>query len=206
MYIKPDGSLELRVPVFISEAAVKKFLRSAGPWLQKKQQMQERAAANILPPDTVTVGGVLTRIQYSPFCRCAVLSSPGLLTLPGVCRDSAELRKKHLVAFYRKQVQTVIFPMVKKYAAMLGREIRQLRVTGAATRWGSCSGSGRINISWRTARLPENLAELVAAHEAAHLAEMNHSKKFYAVLESLLPDRAVREEQLKKERLKYADQ
>ena len=206
LFIKPDGSLELRIPMTATEKAIKEFLSSAQPWLQKKQKLREHAAGLQPPSGTVIIAGVECKITYSPFCIQAQLTSPDTLLLPAQCRDSAELYRKHLQYFYRQKAREIMTPLVKKFAALLGREIKSLRITGAATRWGSCSGSGNINISWRTARLPQDLAELIAAHEAAHLLEMNHSKKFYAVLDSILPDRTALEKRLKNERGKYADQ
>jgi predicted metal-dependent hydrolase len=56
-----------------------------------------------------------------------------------------------------------------------------------ATRWGSCSTTGRLNFNWRLVMAPSYVLDYVAAHEVAHLVEMNHSDKFWAVVEQTLP-------------------
>ena len=73
-------------------------------------------------------------------------------------------------------------------AAELKRPVRSVRLTGAGGRWGSCTASGDIRLHWRLLLAPQQVARYVAAHEVAHLAQMNHSPRYWAVLERLMPD------------------
>ena len=57
-----------------------------------------------------------------------------------------------------------------------------------STRWGSCSTTGRLNFNWRLVLAPPFVLDYVAAHEVAHLVEMNHSDAFWRVVEKTLPD------------------
>jgi hypothetical protein len=57
-----------------------------------------------------------------------------------------------------------------------------------ATRWGSCSSSGTINYNWRLIMAPPFVLDYVAAHEVAHLVEMNHSAAFWATVKRTLPE------------------
>ena len=63
-----------------------------------------------------------------------------------------------------------------------------LRLTRARGRWGSCTASGDIRLHWRLLLAPEAVARYVAAHEVAHLAQMNHSARYWATLARLMPD------------------
>ncbi len=74
------------------------------------------------------------------------------------------------------------------YAARLGRTPPRLGLSSARTRWGSCSLKSGIRINWRLIHLPLALVDYVIAHELAHLIEMNHSPRFWAVVESIYPD------------------
>ena len=72
-----------------------------------------------------------------------------------------------------------------------------MTITGAKTRFGSCSSKGNISFSYRLMMYPEPAREYVVVHELAHLVEMNHSKRFYAIVERYLPDYKERKKQLK---------
>jgi len=62
-----------------------------------------------------------------------------------------------------------------------------VRLSNARTRWGSCSSLSGIRLHWRLVHLPPELIDYVVAHEVAHLREMNHSPRFWAVVESVCP-------------------
>jgi len=74
------------------------------------------------------------------------------------------------------------------YAALLGLPSPPVRLSNARTQWGACSARGRIRLSWRLAHLEPALADYVVAHEVAHLKELNHSRRFWNLLETLYPD------------------
>jgi hypothetical protein len=79
-------------------------------------------------------------------------------------------------------------PRLRVTVAQLGRSMPPLALSSARTRWGSCSARSGIRLNWRLIHLPEPLIDYVIAHEAAHLVEMNHSPRFWGVVESLCPD------------------
>ena len=62
-----------------------------------------------------------------------------------------------------------------------------VKLTNARTEWGSCNHKGEIRLNWRLIHLPPSLAQYVVAHEVAHLVELNHSPRFWAVVEALFP-------------------
>jgi predicted metal-dependent hydrolase len=75
-----------------------------------------------------------------------------------------------------------------RHAAALGRPYARLTLRDTRSRWGSCSAAGGLNYSWRLILAPAEVLDYVAAHEVAHLAEMNHSPAFWAVVERLYGD------------------
>ena len=77
-----------------------------------------------------------------------------------------------------------------RHAARLGRSWRALVLRDTRSRWGSCTHDGRLMFSWRLAMAPPEVLDYVAAHEVAHLAHMDHSPRFWATVETLLPDHA----------------
>ncbi|MFC7705231.1 M48 family metallopeptidase [Plastorhodobacter daqingensis] len=75
-----------------------------------------------------------------------------------------------------------------RHAARLGLGYSSLTLRDTRSRWGSCSSDGRLMFSWRLVMAPAGVLDYVAAHEVAHLSEMNHSPAFWAVVAGLCPD------------------
>jgi predicted metal-dependent hydrolase len=69
----------------------------------------------------------------------------------------------------------------------LGRRFSRLSLRDTRSRWGSCSSRGGLSYSWRLILAPPDVLDYVAAHEVAHLAEMNHSPAFWALVARLCP-------------------
>ena len=79
---------------------------------------------------------------------------------------------------------------MRRYAERLGCAAGPVALRDTRSRWGSCTSDGRLGFSWRLAMAPAEVLDYVAAHEAAHLVEMNHSRRYWALLEDVLPDHA----------------
>ena len=84
-----------------------------------------------------------------------------------------------------------------RHAAALGRPFRAISLRDTRSRWGSCTTDGRLMFSWRLIMAPPEVLDYVAAHEVAHLAHMDHSPRFWAVVERLFPGHAVQRRWLK---------
>lgn len=74
------------------------------------------------------------------------------------------------------------------HATRLGVSVKQVRLRSQSSRWGSCSSNGNISYNWRLILAPPHVLDYVAAHEVAHLVEMNHSPAFWATVTRTLPD------------------
>ena len=83
------------------------------------------------------------------------------------------------------------------FADIMGLKYSRITITSAQKRFGSCSNKGNISFSYRLMLYPESAREYVIVHELAHLKEMNHSKNFYAIVASVLPDYKNRKRLLK---------
>lgn len=93
-----------------------------------------------------------------------------------------------LQAFVKTEARNALYPAVEKYAAQIGRPFNRISLRDTRSRWGSCSAEGNLMFSWRLVMAPPVVLDYVAAHEVAHLAEMNHSTAFWDVVETLMPD------------------
>lgn len=108
-----------------------------------------------------------------------------------------ELREKcrELPPFSREEIEKmaeealrVIPSKVKKYAAVIGVDYGRITIRNQRTRWGSCSSKGNLNFNCLLIQTPESVMDYVIVHELCHRIEMNHSQRFWNLVESILPD------------------
>ncbi|HET7097510.1 MAG TPA: SprT family zinc-dependent metalloprotease [Casimicrobiaceae bacterium] len=90
----------------------------------------------------------------------------------------------------RDEAQRMLAPCVADFAARITKRAHTFKLSNARSEWGSCNEHGVIRLNWRLIQLPPHLARYVAAHEVAHLVELNHSKRFWSLVEALFPGHA----------------
>jgi len=110
--------------------------------------------------------------------------------------DGGEI-KRAVILLYRAIARDVLSERAGHFASLMGVIPAGIKITGAKTRWGSCSGKNSINFSWRLVMADDDVIDYVVAHELAHIREHNHSTRFWAVVESTLPDYADSRRKLK---------
>ena len=108
--------------------------------------------------------------------------------------EPTEAEKKAYIAAAKR----ILPERVRYYSQIMGLYPTQVRVTGAKTRFGSCSSAGHICFSWRLMQYPPEAIDYVVVHELAHLKHMNHSPAFHALVASVLPDHKQRRALLRK--------
>ena len=91
-------------------------------------------------------------------------------------------------AALRAKAKTLLPPLVEHYAALMGVVPAGITITGARTRFGSCSPKNRLSFSFRLMDYPIDAIEYVVVHELAHIVHKNHSPAFYREIEKILPD------------------
>jgi predicted metal-dependent hydrolase len=101
-------------------------------------------------------------------------------------------------AWYRAEAARYFGDRVARHAATLGVAHGRISIKDTRTRWGSCSSKGNLNFSWRLLLAPADVADYVAAHEVAHLRELNHSPRFWTLVESVCPEYRVARDWLKR--------
>lgn len=110
----------------------------------------------------------------------------GVLSVPG----APETVPAKVRGWLREVARQDLLARSDFHAAQLGRRFSGITLRDPRSRWGSCSADGGLMYSWRLVMAPPEVLDYVAAHEVAHLAEMNHSPRFWALVERLLPGHA----------------
>ncbi|MDR2128804.1 MAG: M48 family metallopeptidase, partial [Burkholderiaceae bacterium] len=121
---------------------------------------------------------------------------PGIARLAlhvGIAQNASPTQLRDAVqAWLMRQARRHFTARLDHFAPQLGVQWHKLALSGASTRWGSACASGAIRLNWRLIHLSAPLIDYVVAHELAHLREMNHSPRFWQVLQSVMPDYAAR--------------
>ena len=107
-----------------------------------------------------------------------------VLAVKGAAENAARRLRDWLYAEARRDLDQ----RTAVHAGRLGLRARRLSVRDQGSRWGSCSTSGLLSFSWRLILAPPIVLDYVAAHEVAHLAEMNHGPRFWALCRKTMPD------------------
>lgn len=178
-----DGRVTLSLPLRAREADALAFARSQEAWLR-------RALAGV-PGRAAIRWGVAFPVEgrlrlLGPAPGRLVCDTGDSLLLPGA---EADLPRR-LAAWLRLRARDRLAAAADAHAATLGRRHAGLTLRDTRSRWGSCTHDGRLMFSWRLIMAPPAVLDYVAAHEVAHLAEMNHSPAFWAVVARLMPDYA----------------
>ncbi|WP_420595028.1 M48 family metallopeptidase [Deinococcus sp.] len=145
---------------------------------------------------------VRQELNASPLIDGCVLPYAGeeltLRALPGLKRAVRVGNELHapennlsvaVEAWYRSEAQRIFPAIAEEFAARLSRSLplTGVRLTNAGARWGSCTAAGVVRLHWRLLLTPPEVMRYVAAHEVAHLIELNHSPRYWAEVERLFP-------------------
>lgn len=102
------------------------------------------------------------------------------------------------IKILKKNAKQILKHKTEHFAKTMGISYGRITITSAKTRFGSCSSKGDISYSYRLMLYPEEAVDYVVVHELAHRKEMNHSRAFYKIIESVFPDYKTRRAMLKK--------
>lgn len=187
-----DGGVTLSLPLRASESEGLAFARAQVAWLDK-------VMAEMVRPEVVAHGGTLCfegrDYIIAPAPVRAARIEDGAILVP---RDPARLGSS-LEAFLKLAARQRLQAASERYAAQLGARFSKITLRDTRSRWGSCSHTGALSYNWRLVMAPPAVLDYVAAHEVAHLREMNHSPAFWALVARLRPDYAAERGWLKRE-------
>ncbi len=137
----------------------------------------------------VPLRGVPHRIAHRLHARGTVWTENAEDGAPLLCvAGDAPHVARRVSDFLKKEAKRELEAASRRAAGALGVTLRRVSVRDQSSRWGSCSTTGVLSYSWRLILTPPFVLEYLAAHEAAHLVEMNHSRAFWRQVERICPD------------------
>lgn len=193
--IKKDGTIVVRVPNRALPGVVEQFVMDHRRWIEKhyeavserllqKQEFQWEDGAELL----LYGEPMKLRITVRPdITRSAASWKDNHLEIT-VCRQDGQVIEAAVKAWYRVMAKRVISQRTAAYAEIMKVDYNRISIREQSTRWGSCSAKGNLNFNWKLLLMPPRVLDYVVVHELAHRWEMNHSKRFWAVVGQAMPD------------------
>ena len=186
-----DSGVAVAAPLRAPMREIEAFLIEKQRWILAK--LEARMAAG--RPRTIFGESGETLPLFGREVVLAVVQGPGAVALDGtdlrLCVPEPHRRgavRARLIDWLKSLALEALTPRAAHFAARLGLPAPPVALSRARTQWGVCMGDGRIRLSWRLVHLAPPLADYVVAHEVAHLVELNHSERFWALVQWLYPD------------------
>lgn len=145
------------------------------------------------PGVCIWIAGERYRLKHAPEIHGAYELRDGMLMISGA-REHFPRRVEDALKKIAKQK---ISAMALRMSGRIGKRINRISVRDTRSRWGSCSSTGNLSFSWRLIFAPREVLEYVVAHEVAHLRVMNHSARFWQMVETICPRYEVAKEWLR---------
>lgn len=185
--IEPGGkALKMTVPVGVPIRDVEDFLERHHGWLKSKLANLPQQAS-LGDGGTIMLRGISHRIVMTGKLR-GVTEVGEVDGEPAILLSGApEHAGRRLQDFLKKEARRDLELYARGHARTSGKRISSLRLKDTKSRWGSCSHDGNLSFSWRIVMAPTAVIDYLAAHEVAHLTEMNHGPRFWALCHKLCP-------------------
>lgn len=177
LVIDNDGELIVRAPFYASTYDIMEFIEEKQDWIteksiEMKKRYESRKELTLDEGETIPYLG-RECVVHRGFVKNVYFDGESFLIPDG------ENAKEKLVAWYRKEALRVFSIRVSEIAQSMGVEPCGISITGARTRWGSCSYKNKLNFSWRLLMCPEEVVDYVIVHELCHIYHKDHSRDFW---------------------------
>lgn len=199
-----ERGLRVAAPIRSSPSAIDAVLREHTTWIVRKVADWR---AKQQPPCRWEAGG---HIQYQGITLTLAVREDadtplhdGNVLYYGPRTLTAAETETRVRSWLRQQALSCFTGYCHHFSAQLGLAAPAVRLSNARTRWGSCHAGGRIRMNWRLIQTPPAWIEYVAAHEVAHLQQMNHSPAFWRTVAQLVADHAERRTALRRDAHRY---
>lgn len=169
----------LTMPARASVAEAARFVETSKLWVAN-QLLKLKPSAIVSDGSVITLQGEIFKVSAIGGTRGVVhlAANENTIVVPG----AAAHVNRRLEDWLKAHAKLALVAATARYATAMNLRYRQISIRDQKTRWGSCSSSGELSYSWRLILAPPFVLDYVAAHEVAHLAEMNHGPRFWRLV------------------------
>ena len=195
MEVHLDG-LTVRAPMRVALREIETALVERARWILDALAQWRARRRDVMPREwksgaAIAFRGDMLALALHPARRTGVAADLFHLVVRHPHAHDEHVVSQCVVGWLREQAQALVAPRVMHHVRRIGlRCVPSVRLSNARSEWGSCNARGDIRLNWRLVQLPPALAEYVVAHEVAHIVELNHSRRFWDLVEALMPGHA----------------
>jgi predicted metal-dependent hydrolase len=189
------SGLTVRAPSWVSVREIDEVLSKRGTWILRSLDEWQARRRDVMPREWKTGAAILYRgrelnlILHAAPDRAVDTDLLNLAVRHPAPDDELEVAT-FVTRWLREEAKRLVLPRVAEYAARVTKIVPTVKLSNARSEWGSCDQHGVIRLNWRLIQLPPELALYIVAHEVAHLVELNHSARFWNLVERLHPGTA----------------
>jgi predicted metal-dependent hydrolase len=176
---REGDSAVMTLPLRVSRAEAQSFAERSSTWLENQLRKQPDKV-EVADGASLTLRGETYTLAFTGRARGTVICDEAskTISIPGI----APHQKRRLVDWLKQQAQLDLQTASRGYAEKMGARFSSIHVRDQKSRWGSCTSDGKLSYSWRLIMAPPHVLDYVAAHEVAHLLQMNHSPRFWRLV------------------------
>ena len=201
IHITPKG-VQVRIPVGVDHEWARDFLASKKNWVSKKLNQQQ---GHIQRVPKIEIGskilflGTWRTLKYQPSTRGVLHVSLGEIVFLASKEPSPSQMIATITAYFKWQAKEYMVQKTSQVVLQIQQQdsFQQVAFRRTKSKWGHCTSTGNIQYNWLIMGAPTKVIEYLICHEVCHLQELNHSKKFWALVKSVCPDYEVQRRWLK---------
>ena len=189
--------LIVKAPIWVGKSRIEAFLSEKAEWIEatrtrllRAKEEASKIRIKLENGDVLYFLGEKRNLSVirEERIRGKVVSSMGRIVLHVPYEADYAYKREQLERWYRKEAQQMIAEKAAEFAGRLKVSYEDIRIKDQKSRWGSCSSKGNLNFNWRIIMAPETVCDYVIIHELCHLVYLNHSEKFWSLVESICPE------------------
>lgn len=185
LQVSRTGEIIVRTPVNVSEEIIRRFIEKHENWIrQKVNAARQNPVPQFKEDELFYYLGEQYPLRFGDSGSHSIKFDNAFI----IAEELQEKAEELLLTWFQRQALKYLNQRTPELAAGHGLKYRKLRLNDASTNWGSCSSLGYLNFNWRLIQCPPPVIDYIIVHELAHLTEMNHSSRFWELVEQMYPE------------------
>lgn len=196
--ILKDGQVVVKAPLKMSSDSISKFVYEKQSWIREKLaflQANQKKYDDIINYNRFLLYGNRYDLKLANIKKIQTSSEEMTIYMPSNTPSDKILPK--LKVWYKKIAKNILEERIKYISNIIKITPKNIKINDTKGRWGACNNRGTISFNFRVVMLEPSIIDYVIIHELCHLVEMNHSRKFWNLVNSFLPSANVEKQKIK---------